>query len=189
MICPNCGKSIADKSVFCMHCNTNFQVGTQANTETKYVYVEKPAKKSGLTCSGMLSAFIFIIAGLFVLSMFSGDDESEARPTSSKTQGAATSSSETVEFEPTQIGDDFLMTEFNANQSLLSTTIDGVIKNVSDKDYSFVSITFALYDKNGNKLEEISDEITGLKAGETWKFEVVGTADAASMEASDFVAF
>ena len=52
--------------------------------------------------------------------------------------------------------------------------IEGTIKNNTDKDKSYVNVTFNLFDKDGNQLGTASTSISDLKAGGTWKFKAMG---------------
>lgn len=58
-----------------------------------------------------------------------------------------------------------------------SSYISGVIKNNTDKKYSYVQITFALFDKDGNKVGTALANVNSLDAGETWKFEAIALKD------------
>jgi len=53
--------------------------------------------------------------------------------------------------------------------------ITGIIRNNTSKSYSYVQITFGVYDANGNKVGTALDNIAGLGANETWSFEALGT--------------
>lgn len=58
-----------------------------------------------------------------------------------------------------------------------STYISGVVKNNTSKKYSYVQITFALFDKDGNKVGTALANVNSLDAGETWKFEALALKD------------
>lgn len=63
------------------------------------------------------------------------------------------------------------------------TYITGIIKNNTDKDKSYVQVTFNLYDSSGNLVDAAVDNITNLAAGGTWKFKAIELAeDVASYE-------
>ena len=51
--------------------------------------------------------------------------------------------------------------------------IEGYIKNETDKDYSYVSVTFTAYDSDGNTLGTCLDNNSGLEAGGRWKFKAM----------------
>lgn len=48
--------------------------------------------------------------------------------------------------------------------------IEGIIKNNTEKDYSYVQVEFCLYDEDGNQIGTALDNINDLKAGATWKY-------------------
>ena len=48
--------------------------------------------------------------------------------------------------------------------------ISGEFKNVSDKDFAYVSIVFDIFDKNGNKIGEAMDYKWDIAKGETYKY-------------------
>ena len=49
--------------------------------------------------------------------------------------------------------------------------ISGALKNTGDSTYSYVSITFSLYDENGYNVGTAIDNMNYLGAGEIWKYE------------------
>ena len=49
-------------------------------------------------------------------------------------------------------------------------TVTGTLKNNSKKNYSYCSITFNIYDKNGTKIGQCLDNTNYLGSGETWQF-------------------
>lgn len=51
-----------------------------------------------------------------------------------------------------------------------SQYIEGIIQNDTGKDYSYVQVTFRVYDENGNQLGTAIDNINYLKNGATWKY-------------------
>lgn len=51
-----------------------------------------------------------------------------------------------------------------------SVTITGKLKNTSNKSFSYCSVTFAIYDENGNQIETAMDSINYLQAGSIWSF-------------------
>lgn len=53
-------------------------------------------------------------------------------------------------------------------------TISGKVKNNSSMNYSYVEITFSVYDTENNKIGTCMDNISGLSAGETWSFKAIG---------------
>lgn len=51
-----------------------------------------------------------------------------------------------------------------------SVEIKGKLKNKSSNDFSYVSVTFAIYDAEGNQIETALDNINYLQAGSVWSF-------------------
>ena len=51
-----------------------------------------------------------------------------------------------------------------------SVNITGKLKNTSNKQFSYVSVTFAIYDENGNQIETAMDNMNYLQAGSVWSF-------------------
>ena len=60
-----------------------------------------------------------------------------------------------------------------------SVEITGKLKNTTNKEFSYVSVTFALYDADGNQIETALDNMNYLQAGATWSFKatVIGWTD------------
>lgn len=55
-------------------------------------------------------------------------------------------------------------------------TIEGSVKNTSSKLMDYVSITFTLYDSNGNVVGTAIANQAGLGAGETWVYSAIGVS-------------
>ena len=51
-----------------------------------------------------------------------------------------------------------------------SVEIRGKLKNTSSREFSYVSVTFAIYDENGNQIETALDNMNYLQPGSTWTF-------------------
>ena len=61
-----------------------------------------------------------------------------------------------------------------------SSNIVGVVKNNTDKDYSYLQITFTLYDIDGNVVGSAFANVNNIKAGGTWRFEAMFFEDNAA---------
>ena len=48
--------------------------------------------------------------------------------------------------------------------------ITGMLKNVSGRNYDYISIEFGIYDANGSKIGSAYDNLSGLAKGEVWSF-------------------
>lgn len=76
--------------------------------------------------------------------------------------------------------------EYSTMQENGINYIIGRIENPTDKDIEFVSVSFEIYDSEGNQIEETSDSINKLKSGKTWKFKAsVLSEEAARFELND----
>lgn len=51
--------------------------------------------------------------------------------------------------------------------------VKGIVKNISTKTYSYLQISFNLYDSSGNQVDTATATIRNLKAGGTWSFDAV----------------
>ena len=69
---------------------------------------------------------------------------------------------------------DMSTTPTSAPDSIGSTYIQGEIKNNTDKEYSYVQVTFNLYDKDGSQLGTAVDNINNLEPNATWKYKAIG---------------
>lgn len=57
----------------------------------------------------------------------------------------------------------------------MSYTIEGTIKNNTDKQYSYVQVTFNLYDSDGAQIGTALANINNLEANGLWKFKATGS--------------
>ena len=51
-----------------------------------------------------------------------------------------------------------------------STNILGKLKNTSNKEYSYVCVTFAIFDANDAQIGQVIDNLNYLQPGNTWQF-------------------
>lgn len=64
--------------------------------------------------------------------------------------------------------------------------VEGTVKNLKNKDYSYVQIEFVCYDKAGNNIGTALDNTNNLLANETWKFKAIGLFSDAKADHCDF---
>lgn len=67
-----------------------------------------------------------------------------------------------------------LVSDERTTDSLGTTYIKGEIKNNTDKSYSYVQVTFNLYDADGAQLGTAVDNINNLEPNATWKYKALG---------------
>ena len=63
--------------------------------------------------------------------------------------------------------------------------VTGTIVNNTNKQYTYVQVTFNLYDSSGAQIGTALDNINYLEANGTWKFSAIGIADAASYKLAE----
>lgn len=67
----------------------------------------------------------------------------------------------------------FELVDYRRSGSEYLVYIVGTIKNNSNKNYSYASVSFDTYDKQGNRNGSCSDYISNFKAGQSWKYEAI----------------
>ena len=67
-----------------------------------------------------------------------------------------------------------LVSDEMTTDSIGSCYIEGTIQNNTDKNYSYVQVTFNLYDKDGAQLGTAMDNINNLEPNATWKYKAMG---------------
>lgn len=72
------------------------------------------------------------------------------------------------------------LSDIEANADSFSVTITGTVVNGSDTDYEYAQVEFGLYNDSGAKVGNAVDNISGLNAGQRWRYEAVGTSESAA---------
>lgn len=140
----------------------------------------QPAKKKMALWKKLLIAFgvIVLIGGVGGALGSGGSSKSSSQPESSTPASSEASTSEAPAQEqaeeapaPVEEKEDFTITDeaFDTSNQF-SATITGVLTNNTDKDYSYVSVKYLLYDPAGNQIGSAVANITDLKAGGSWSF-------------------
>lgn len=109
---------------------------------------DKPKKKYSTLIFAVI-AFIFSIT--ICLVVFLGDEDNAPK-------------------EKLSITNVEIVTEYNEYLGY-SAKITGIAKNITKKDFSYVSVEFAVYDASGNNLGTAIDNVNNILAGDTWRFE------------------
>lgn len=111
----------------------------------------------------MKKAIILLISIMLAFSLvgcFDFDDDSE-----SATPSLPSSNSSRYEF----IGELDMSVDYDDYLGY-SVAIKGKLKNTSIREFSYVSVTFAIYDVEGNQIITALDNTNYLQAGSTWSF-------------------
>ena len=67
-----------------------------------------------------------------------------------------------------------LLSDRMTEDGIGSTYIEGEIKNNTNKQYSYVQVSFNLYDSKGNQLGTALANINNLDSNATWKYKAIG---------------
>ncbi|MBU7591535.1 hypothetical protein FVO58_03060 [Metabacillus halosaccharovorans] len=62
-------------------------------------------------------------------------------------------------------------TEMEINEDEYETTVRGIIKNLSDKEYRYISVDIQYYDKKGSIVDSQIQSIYDLKPGKSWNLD------------------
>lgn len=104
------------------------------------------------------NAILGIVIAILAISIMSSGGDNNTTPTSNQ-----------------QKQEKFTLISDSKTTDMLGTTyIEGEIKNNTDKTYSYVQVTFNLYDVNGAQLGTAVDNINNLEPNGTWKYKAIG---------------
>ena len=67
------------------------------------------------------------------------------------------------------VGEVNMLVDYNSYLGY-SANVTGKLKNKSNKEFSYVEVTYAIYDSAGNQIETAYANTTNLQAGSTWYF-------------------
>lgn len=103
-----------------------------------------------------------------------GEDGDDADPTET-TAEPTTTESQYADAYYYHEDSGIVLREVSGEIDEYSVTITGTAKNTTDTDYSYASLTFGLYDDSDAKLGTALANVSGLQAGQRWKFDALGT--------------
>lgn len=119
-----------------------------------------------------------VAGGVLLAGCSSGsDDGSSGDTTSDTTASAATSAAESQYADAWYHDEDsgIVLRNVEGTVGSYSITISGSAFNRSGQDYSYVQLSFSLYDETDAKVGDALANTSGLDAGREWKFEALGT--------------
>ena len=131
---------------------------------------------------------LVVIAVLLVLGAIGsmgGNQPSTSEPAGSTAQPAPAEPE--PEPEPYTVSDEVLDTS-----NPFAVKIQGTLVNNTDKDRSYIQVSYNLYDADGAPVATALANTNNLKAGGVWKFEALGTAEpeqVASWELAEVTGF
>lgn len=171
--CSNCGKEINDNSEFCLGCGV--AVGKQQNN------ANNKNKKFPVWL-----IVVLVILGIGVVgAVFGGDTEVEENSNSSNetaTNNNQNNNSDSANNNTTTTKKEKLSLEDGhygySDDYGFAYYIEGYINNNTNKDYSYVQVSFTAYDAEGNTIGSCYDNNGGLQANGRWKFKAMCSGEA-----------
>lgn len=145
-ICKECGKEISKSAKTCPNC------GKKQVSKTKVIII--------------VIIFIAIIGGV------AGSSKNPTGSDTTKTNSGASGSTATTNNEKFTLEDGHTG---STDEYGMSYNIEGSIKNNTDKQYSYVQVTFNLYDSDGAQIGTALANINNLEANGLWKFKAIGS--------------
>lgn len=145
--CKSCGKELDKSAKICPSCGKD-----QRNFLLKHKII-----------TGILALIVVCIIG--GASGGGNDTDTDKTTDTAKTTTSTKKQNDDLEL----VGD-----VVESTDSIGITYFKGIIKNNTDRDYSYAQITFKLFDKDGNQIGTALDNINSLEAGGTWKFKAMG---------------
>lgn len=109
-------------------------------------------KKSNKRIRGIFATIITIIAVVFCLT-------------------GCFDTSNSSDLDKFQVTNTNMTYEYNEYTNDYDIIITGKAKNITDEDFSYVSIEFTIFNAQGESIGICDAYISGLSAGETWSFE------------------
>lgn len=178
MPCNNCGKEINPQSAFCDQCGAPVNAAPQqpAQQNTTLCQAEQPRQEKKM--NGCLLAFIIFMAvvlvgGIAVLIggyFISKKVMAELPAITEEWQKIAAAAEIESAKNMILVGGDAGLAIKNEKYS---SYLEGKLKNESQESYSYVSVSFSLYDAQGNKIGVALDNTSDIGPGETWAFEAL----------------
>ena len=106
---------------------------------------------------------LLVIAGISGIAF--GDPNT--KPTSTSTTSDAT----------TQTTNRFTLVDSEGSYDGFAYYVTGSIKNNTDRQYSYVQVTFNLYDEDGAQIGTAMANVNNLEANGIWKFKALGITE------------
>lgn len=102
------------------------------------------------------------------------------------TTTTGSNSTSSTEQKQTQTQEKFSLVDSEESYDGFAYYVNGTIKNNTDKQYSYVQVTFNLYDASGAQIGTAMSNINNLEGNGTWKFKAIGgTENAASYKLAE----
>lgn len=120
----------------------------------------------------LIAVAVFLAIG--IIGSMNGKKETVKVTTNEQKQTNNTNNTEKEQKkEPEKEKPAYEVTDVKIEKDEFSTYVTGILKNNTDKEKAYVQISFAVNDKDGNKVGTALDNISNLGAGKTWKFKAI----------------
>ena len=111
-----------------------------------------------------MKKFLCIILSIFMILGFTGCISTDSTDLNTNTSNNG-SSSYKYEF----IGELDMTVDYTTYLGY-TTNIKGKLKNTTNREFVYVSVTFAIFDADGNQIETALDNMNYLQPGSVWNF-------------------
>ena len=120
-----------------------------------------------------LTALLCVVAALCLCCGLVGCDFGNMGSENGGADGTQTETESTISGKKIEaVGEPQATLDYNEYLGY-SIKIKGALKNTGNKNYSYVSISFTLYDESGANSGQAMANMNNLAAGEIWKYEAI----------------
>lgn len=144
----------------------------------------------GFSIAAVIVNVLAIAIVLGTQSAYSSAIDEAAKGTISTEDGSSVAAASTS--AESGAADKYSITDEQMTGDDYTTTISGTFTNLTDSQLGYVSVSYNLFDADGNQLGTAYANTSNLAAGGTWKFEAVGMygqAKVASYKLADVTGF
>lgn len=194
LYCTSCGKEIPSPASFCPECGAkqinetvhHNNSGSEAPSERKPKLRHKfPGIAEGNTTRrNVLTGGIYTLAGLTAIGTITGPSGDNSSSSSGESYPDAFAYDESTEI----VFEDGVSAE---TDSIGSLYVRGTARNESGQDYSYVQVSWTIFDSSGAKIADALANTSGLSAGQRWRYEAVAASatGADSFDLNDVTAY
>ncbi len=134
----------------------------------------------GFSIAAVIVNVLAIAIVLGTQSAYSSAIDEAAKGTISTEDGSSVAAVASTSAE-SGAADKYSITDEQMTGDDYTTTISGAFTNLTDSQLGYVSVSYNLFDADGNQLGTAYANTSNLDAGGTWKFEAVGMYDQAKV--------
>lgn len=186
--CIQCGEQIPSDTNYCPHCGAAQKIDssdgesdpeTSADSEQGIRHSFPGISRQNSTRRNVLVGTGYAVLGLGIVGALSGSGGDTGSGSPSSGSGESDPDTPTPEQYPNAWYFDqstgIVLRDVEGFVGEFSSEITGEATNTSDRDYEYVQLGFALFDRTGAKVGDALANTSGLAAGQRWRFEAIGT--------------